>query len=272
MISENLKPENRKYRYDFLYDNCSTRIRDLLEKSTSSKLYYPPEAANEIPTFRTKINQYQQPFPWLLCGVDLLLGTPVDKKAGVRERMFLPLEMQKGLSQTVINRSGKMINLLQNPVMLLDFDAPATKKTWITEPLFIFSIILIVVILLSATQKGKTTNQIIDITVFTLFSLLALLILFFSFVSDHQQTKWNLNIIWLSPFIIMCLVSILIKKEWHIWFKITFFLSLLSFTIQIVFPNAFNTSFIFLELILAVRCSMRSGFSWNPLSIHLTEV
>jgi hypothetical protein len=66
LITENLRPENIKYRYDFFYDDCSTRIRDLLEKVTGSKLIYPPEPAKEIPTFRMKINQYQQPYPWLL--------------------------------------------------------------------------------------------------------------------------------------------------------------------------------------------------------------
>ena len=38
LINENLKPENIKYRYDFFYDDCSTRIRDLLEKSIGEKL------------------------------------------------------------------------------------------------------------------------------------------------------------------------------------------------------------------------------------------
>jgi hypothetical protein len=272
LITENLKPENRKYRYDFLYDNCATRIRDLLEKSTGGKLFYPSETERDIPTFRTEINKYQRPYPWLQFGIDLLLGTPVDKKAGLRDRMFLPLEMQKGLSEALVNRNGKYIPLLQNPSTLLEFDPPEIKKSWIISPMFVFSIILIAIIVFSATQRGRTTNKIFDIVVFSVFSLLAVLILFFSFVSDHQQTKWNLNIIWLSPFIIMCLISILLGKEWHISFKVSFFLALLAFTIQIVFPNVFNSSFITLELLIAIRCSMRAGFSWNPLTIHLTEV
>jgi hypothetical protein len=272
LINENLKPENRKYRYDFFYDDCSTRIRDLLEKSVGEKLKYPPEISKDIPTFREKVNQYQQPYPWLQLGIDFLMGTPGDKKANLRDRMFLPIDLREGLSQTVVNRNSKMIPLLQNPSYLLEFDPPEKKQGFFTSPMFIFSLLLIIIVVLSATIRGRTANKAIDLVIFSFFSLLALMMIFFNFFTDHQQMKWNLNIIWLSPFIILCLVSLILNKEWYIWFKIVLFLSLLIFAIQIVFPNAFNTAFIPLMLMLAVRCSIRSGFSWNPLSAHLTEI
>jgi hypothetical protein len=272
LIQENLKPENVSYRYDFFYDDCSTRIRDLLEKSIGEKLIYPPETAREIPTFREKVNQYQQPYPWLLFGVDLLLGSPADKKANLRDRMFLPIDMQEGLSEALVNRNSKMIPLLQNPDTLLEFDPPVVKKSLFTSPMFVFSLILILIIILSAAIRTKSANKVIDLLVFSIFTLLAILLLFFNFFTDHQQTKWNLNMIWLSPFIILCLISLIFNKEWHSWFKLVFFLALIAFLIQIVFPKAFNNAFIPLELMIAIRASIRSGFSWNPLSINLTEV
>ncbi len=272
LITENLKPENIKYRYDFFYDDCSTRIRDLLEKSIGDKLKYPPEVSKDIPTFRDKVGEYQQSYPWLQLGVDLLMGSPGDKKASLRDRMFLPIDLQKGLSEVVVNRNGKMIPLLQNPAALLEFDPPETKRGFFTTPLFIFSLLLIAIILLTATVRVITANKIIDLVIFSIFSILALMMLFFNFFTDHQQMKWNLNITWLSPFIIMCLVSLVFNKEWHAWFRIVFFLTLIIFVIQIVFPNAFNNAFIPLELMLAIRCSVRSGFSWNPLSVKLTEI
>ncbi len=272
LINENLKPENVKYRYDFFYDDCSTRIRDLLEKSLGEKLIYPPEIVKDIPTFREKVNQYQQPYPWLLFGVDLLLGSPADKKADLRDRMFLPIDLQEGLSDAVVNRNGKMIPLLQNPDFLIEFDPPFVKKSFITSPMFVLSLILILMILLSATIRAKTANKVIDLLVFSVFTLLAILLLFFNFFTDHQQTKWNLNMIWLSPFIILCLISLIFNKEWHGWFKLVFSLAIIAFLIQIFFPNAFNSAFIPLELMIVVRSSMRSGFGWNPLSVNLTEV
>jgi hypothetical protein len=65
LLEENLKPENIKYRYDFFYDDCSTRIRDLLEKTIGSKLLYPPDEKKGLPTFREKVSKYQKPYPWL---------------------------------------------------------------------------------------------------------------------------------------------------------------------------------------------------------------
>jgi hypothetical protein len=47
LIVDNLKPENIKYKYDFYYDNCSTRIRDLVEKAIGKDLMYPPEESGK---------------------------------------------------------------------------------------------------------------------------------------------------------------------------------------------------------------------------------
>jgi hypothetical protein len=107
---------------------------------------------------------------------------------------------------------------------------------------------------------------VLDIVVFSVFSVLALLMIFFNFFTDHLEMKRNLNIIWLNPFIIMCLVSILLKKEWQIWFRIVFFLALITLGIMLAFPNAFNNAFIPLLLLLVLRSSSRADFSWNPLS------
>ena len=124
LISENLKPENVKYRYDFFYDDCSTRIRDLLEKSIGSKLLYPPAETKNLPTFRDKVGEYQKDYMWLKLGIDLIMGIPADKKASLRDQMFLPFDLQRGLSEAVINRGNKMIPLLQNPVSVIEFDLP----------------------------------------------------------------------------------------------------------------------------------------------------
>jgi hypothetical protein len=102
LINENLKPENIKYRYDFFYDDCSTRIRDLIEKSIGEKLKYPPPETGKIPTFREMVAKYQNPYPWLKFGVDLIMGSTTDKRAVFRDRMFLPIDMKDELSKSVI--------------------------------------------------------------------------------------------------------------------------------------------------------------------------
>jgi hypothetical protein len=267
LINENLKPENRNYRYDFYYDDCSTRIRDLLEKILGNRLIYPPEETKDRQTFRNLTGSYQQFYPWLNFGIDLVIGTPGDKKANIRDKMFLPIEMQRELSKSLVNRDGRMIPLLRNPENVLEFEAPLVKPNFFIGPVFIFALILIAIILFFALNRRTKANKAVDIFIFSVYSTLSLLIIFFSFITNHEQTKKNLNIVWLSPFIIICLLSIILNKKWYIWFKIVFILCLISFVIQIIFSGAFNSAFIPLIMILIIRSSARAGFDWNPLSV-----
>ncbi|HOU02130.1 MAG: DUF4105 domain-containing protein [Bacteroidales bacterium] len=267
LIAENLQPENVEYLYDFFYDNCSTRIRDLLEKVLGKNLMYPPDDPKQVFSFRIMAGNYQRIYPWLNAGIDLILGTPCEKKAHFRDRMFLPIEMQKGLSESLLRRSGRMVPLLTNPETVLSFDESQKKNAFHKSPTFAFSLLLIAVVIFFALIKNKKAARIADIIIFLFFSCLALFMLFSNFMTDHWQLKRNLNILWLSPFLLVCLAAVILKKEWFTWFRIVFILSLLSFAIQIIFPGGFNSAFIPLILILAHRSSARSGFSWNPLSM-----
>jgi hypothetical protein len=268
LIDENLKPENAKYRYDFFYDDCSTRIRDIIEKAVGTKLNYPPDEKIYKTTFREEVGKYQQPYPWLKFGCDLIMGRPGEKTTNLRDRMFLPLGLMDGLSRAYLNRDGKMVPLLSNPIPVLQFDAPAIKPGIFSTPVFLFSLLLILLIIQVALYKGRKLNLIIDLILFTAFSCLSVLMIFFNFFTDHAQMKWNLNIIWLSPFIFVCLAALILNKPWEKWFRTVFFLCVLAFVIQILMPNGYNGAFIPLILILMLRSASRARFSWNPLSLN----
>jgi hypothetical protein len=266
LIYENIKPENATYKYDFFYDDCSTRIRDIFEKSVGVKMLYPPVELGEIPTFRNMVSKYQYPYPWLQFGIDLIMGSTSDKRASYRDRMFLPLDMQKELSETVVNRSGKMIPLLQNPQVILDFPSPSMHTNFLLSPVFIFTLLLILIIIISVWIKNVMILNAIDIVMFSVFSVLAILMIFFGFFTDHVQLKWNLNIIWLNPLILLCLISLLFRKEGLIWFRIVFFISASFLLLQFILPQEFGISYILLDLIILIRCLFRGRFEWNPLA------
>jgi hypothetical protein len=61
-LIENIKPENRFYQYDFFFDNCSTRFRDLLEDVLGEGLVWERDA--EGLTFREYIDIYLADIPW----------------------------------------------------------------------------------------------------------------------------------------------------------------------------------------------------------------
>ncbi len=127
--------------------------------------------------------------------------------------MFLPVDLKNGLSELVIRRNGKMIPLLTNPEIVVDFKQPVLKEKLLTSPLFVFSLLLIIIIFLTGYFREKRANNIIDIFIFAIFSILALMMIFFNFFTDHQQMKWNLNILWLNPFIILCFIKPVIEKR-----------------------------------------------------------
>jgi hypothetical protein len=266
LVYENLRPENIKYKYDFFYDDCSTRVRDIFEKSVGKMLLYPPVETEIIPTFRKMVARYQYPYQWLQFGIDLIMGSTSDKNALFRDRMFLPIDMQKGLSEAVVNRSGKMIPLLQKPVTIIDFEPLVLRQNFFTSPVFAFTILLILIIILSVWLKNLKIMYIIDISVFSVFSILAVLIIFFSFFSDHPQMKQNFNLIWLNPVIIICLISLILRKKGLIWFRILFYISAAFLVLQLVLPQEFEMSFLLLDLVILIRSLFHSEFDWNPLA------
>jgi len=268
LLNENLKPENVEYRYDFLYDNCSTRIRDILEKSIGNKLFYPPdEVKKAVPTFREMINKYQMNTLWLDFGIDLLLGSPCDKRAFFRDRMFLPIEMHKELSKAVVNRDNKMVPLLQNPETILDFSVPGYKQNFLTSPSMVFTLFFIIVIILTSSVKRRKMTDYVDIAVLSIFSVLSLVMIFFNFFTDHQQTEMNFNILWLNPLLIICLILLIMKKPGIVWHKIVFYITLIFIALMAFLPQGFNLATVPLILLILVRSSARAGFSWNPFSL-----
>jgi hypothetical protein len=268
LINENLKPENRKYRYDFFYDDCSTRIRDLLEEAIGKELLYPPVELDDVPTFREMVGKYQAPFPWLNFGIDLIMGSPGDKEAFFRDRMFLPIDLKDALSEAVVKRDTKMIPLVQNPEVILDFEPLPVKQSLITSPSFVFMALLAIFIFLSAYIRGRKINRLIDIILFMVFSILAILMVFFNFFTDHSQMKWNLNIIWLNPFILICLATLVMNTSGSLWFRTVFYLSGAFLIFNIFLPQDFNIAVYPLILILLTRSSLRAGFEWNPFNLE----
>jgi hypothetical protein len=269
LIEENLKPENIKYRYDFFYDNCATRIRDILENAADGRIHYPPDIENpNPPTFRYMIGEYQKPYKWLKLGIDLALGSPCDKKASFRQKMFLPIELQECLSKAVIYSDGRMIPLLRTPEILVDHDIPAVKNIALLAPEIIFALLFILLVIFIPFIRKKSHLNSIDIFIFFIYSVLAGLMLFFNFFADHVQTKMNFNIIWLNPFIIICLILLILNQTSVIWFRLVFYISILFLLISIILPQYFNPAVVPMCLILAFRSSARSAFSWNPFSIN----
>ncbi len=124
LINENLKPENVRYRYDFFYDNCATRIRDILVAAASDTIIFPVKEKQQ--TFRQLIDPKQKVLPWIDFGADMLLGLQADKKASVADEMFLPDYLMDNLSASVIVHGNNREPIVGLPVTVVDLPTVPT--------------------------------------------------------------------------------------------------------------------------------------------------
>ena len=100
-LEDNALPQNRAYRYDFFWDNCSTRLLDNVDSALVAAggpgLTLPP--AERRRTFRALLDPYWAGVPFVDLGANLALGVPPDQLASAREEAFLPLELAAQLDR-----------------------------------------------------------------------------------------------------------------------------------------------------------------------------
>ena len=100
LLLDNMRPENREYRYNFFYDNCTTRARDRIEDAVDGEIVYP--AQDTACTFRGIVHQYTADYPWAELGDDICLGAAADRPISAREEMFAPFRMLRYADGAVI--------------------------------------------------------------------------------------------------------------------------------------------------------------------------
>jgi hypothetical protein len=96
-LDVNARPENRRYKYDYFLDNCSTRVRDAVDRVAGGVLYASSGRQPGRMTLREHaLRMTAQPF-WLYLSLDLVLGPKVDQPISQWAEMFLPAELAHGL-------------------------------------------------------------------------------------------------------------------------------------------------------------------------------
>ena len=269
-LEHNLLPENRYYKYDFLFDNCATRIPDALQKATGSELVFNEDHLSDHRTFRELIHENLEVNSWSNFGIDLALGSVIDKEATAYQHMFLPHYVFDQLNNTEIN--GKP--LVYNEQELLAEKPIDTGLTFFTSPLFWLSLLTLVVLVITyRDHKTARSTRWLDFLLFFVTGIAGILILFLWFGTDHQATKVNFNALWaFAPNFVIAFI--LLKKQFPAWLKtyLSLLLALLGavpllwiFKIQI-----FSPLILFLLVSLFVRYLfllklLKSGSDKDPI-------
>ena len=230
LISENYLPQNREYRYEFFYDNCSSRIRDLIQKTLSNRLnWVQSQDANEY-TFRNIIHNYLKYDPWLELGIDLVLGKRIDVLVDNKNLMFLPNYLELILDESSIKTDGKKKKLISSKINIVE---SSTIKREVKNISIYAWIILIITLLFLIIKKEKLFNLWSSVNLF-IIGLLGVLLVFMWFGTDHQATKYNLNLLCASPFHLILLYFIL-KNNWNSFSYWYIFIALLLLFTTVLF-------------------------------------
>ncbi|MCG2420233.1 DUF4105 domain-containing protein [Aequorivita sp. F47161] len=208
----NAKPENKKYKYDFFYDNCATKIRDVVQIVLGDKLEFKEDHIKEVLSFRELIQQNLHANTWGSMGIDIALGAVIDRKAKPIEYQFLPDYVYAGAANAIIHRNGKTENLVKETTVLFNNDPSSPENMFITSPLFILGLIgLLIVFITYRDFKRSTRSRFLDTAIFIFTGLVGVLLLLLWFATDHTATANNYNLLWAFP--ISLLVVIAISKK-----------------------------------------------------------
>jgi len=213
----NYEPENRAYLYDFFYDNCATRIRDVAKDVLKDELVFnTPESINNN-TFRQLIQENLKSNSWGSVGIDIALGAVIDKKAKPEEFMFLP-EFIFDYFDVATMKNSKNPLVKETHVLYEKVERQASINI-LLSPLMIFSLISLVLLYITYLDLKKDKRTIwIDTTIFSITGFIGVLLVLLWFATDHSATANNYNVLWAFP-VNLFVVLFISKKTPKKWVK-----------------------------------------------------
>lgn len=249
-LQENMKPENVVYRYNYFFDNCTTRARDMLVNHLHGKVVYPP--AEEDATFRSMIHKWNNKYEWSQFGEDLLLGVNADRKTTKSEQQFLPENLRSDFDKARYN--GKP--LVKETNVLLDAETEVAEPVFPLSPLsvaLIFAVISLVMMLFS--YRRQQVYWAWDLALMLTSGLMGI-IFFVMIFSQHPCVSLNFILLFFNPLPLFFLYST-IKKKKVIWWKIWGVLIILglfgSLFQEIPLPILIVASFLLLHCVVHLR-------------------
>ena len=239
LLSENCLPENCDYQYDFFFDNCATRVLDMLYRAFGDSLTYIGTDTVQLPTMRDCIHPYLAGSQWTKAGIDLVLGSITDRRASNRQQSFIPDKLHDYLAECQIDT----LPLVSDTRLLVESKIKYNQTPWFLSPLLISSLLLIAVILLTF-RLSATTLVVFDRIYFGIIGLMGLLITLLWFATDHGATVSNLNMLWASPLFLVYIFTIgNAEKQWHKWLRIILIAGNSIMIFGFLLPQSFNLCF-----------------------------
>jgi len=219
LIILNCRPENRTYRYDFLYRNCSTMARDILYKAMDSPAGI---ARTDSVSFRTILHRHNAAYPWASFGIDLLLGAEADRPVGHDLQEFAPQVLEESFS--LARRSGEPL-VADVAVTAPTAPLPTPFRFPLTPLQAMILVLLLTAIVCTFELLTQTRVWWYDILLYGLQGVAGIIITFLFFFSTHPTVGSNVLAVLFNPIVFVLLPFILRqarlrRRPWAAWTEV----------------------------------------------------
>ena len=252
-LIENLKEENKFYKYDFFLDNCTTRLRDIIVKyKTPTPIL--PAVMPEDRSFRKAIHKYLREGGqyWSELGIDILLGAPTDRIMTPSEQQFLPNNLEKSIDRcTNTKLVAEKTTIFQNEITESGFS--------LFNPSYFF---IILFLFIAPLHKKKTviatrTLLVFDVVLFFIIGIVGIILVLAWFATDHTMTKNNYNLLWALPTHILAPIFIFFRsKISKYYFGVTAVISSLLIFSWLFLPQELNPALLPIVMMILTRAYM----------------
>ena len=214
LLSDNLRPENATYRYNYVMDNCATRPLRIIEQAMGDTIILGNDTCS-LPreaSFRDVMRHYHANYPWYQFGIDLALGSGIDYPIDNRQRAFAPVVLDSQMDAATVGGEP----LVSESVILNDTapdEAIEPPTPWYLTPMAVFTLWFLIAALITVRDlRRRRTSRWFDTLLFGAYGLLGLVITYLVCISSHEATSPNWLWAWLNPLCLIAAIGIWIKR------------------------------------------------------------
>ena len=215
LLADNLQPANAVYRYNYFYNNCTTKARDVIEQCINGKVEYTGNESDTL-SFRKTIRTMTRNHPWARFGNDLLLGIKADQPTTLREQEFLPAHLMQDFDRAQIHAEA-VRPLVKERRIAVPAGVQVAQPDFPLSPLAVGLILLGIGGLLFVIEiQKKTTFLAWDLLLMILTGTLGI-VLFLMLFSQHPTVSLNLQILLFNPLPWFFLWPVIKKRKTRYW-------------------------------------------------------
>lgn len=213
-IDTNYEPQNRVYRYNYFYDNCTTRARDMITNHLQARADYTPEKSHDTTSYRQIVRQCANNTPWIRFGNDMLLGIKADLSIDRAQRQFLPANLMDDFeSATLNNGSGSKRKLVASSGWVVQPGVQTSSSSFPLSPTALMLILATIILGTTAIEsKLNTRFRWFDAFWLLLCGLIGI-ILFVMIFSQHPTVSINLQILFFCPYTLLYIYRAVKKSK-----------------------------------------------------------